>query len=241
MPMGGIGSRFLREGISTPKPLIDLNGKPFFYWATNSIFNYVKVEKLIFVIQKKHCDEYNLDKVILSYYPDALIVVLPHVLNGSLLTGLKGVELIDNSFPVIFNDCDHLFICKSFYDYCKSETRDKCDGALLTFKSNSPKYSYIAKNQYNNVLYTIEKKVVSNDAICGAYYFKNKYVILNNSNQYIKNCNYDECYFSGLYNELIKNNAIIKSFDVDVHISFGTPEELEKAKNNDMFKRWNII
>ena len=241
MPMGGLGSRFLKKGISVPKPLIELNGKPFFYWATNSIFNYVEVEQLVFVIQQRHCEEYNLDKVILSYYPNASIVKISNVLNGALLTGLKGLEVVDNFYPVVFNDCDHLFICKKFYQYCNDRKKMSAfDGALLTFKSNNPGYSYIAKDKLNNVSYTVEKKVVSDDAICGAYYFRDKYIILENYKNYIGNCNYNEYYFSGLYNELIRNNAIVKNFDVDIHISFGTPEELEIAKKNNIFKRWSI-
>ncbi len=229
MPMGGLGSRFLESGIRIPKPLIQLNDKPFFYWATSSIVNYVNIEKLVFVVLQKHCNDYNIDKVILTYFPKASIIKIQNVLNGALLTGLRGLDIINNDMPIVFNDCDHMFICKSFYNYCNS-CDNNLDGAILTFKSNSPKYSYIAKNSLNNVLYTVEKKVVSDEAICGAYYFKNKYIILKNYKKYINNCKYNEYYFSGLYNELIKNNAIIRNFDVDMHISFGTPEELESAQ-----------
>ena len=48
MPMGGRGSRFTREGFNLPKPLIEIHGHPFFYWATQSIKKFIDVEKLIF-------------------------------------------------------------------------------------------------------------------------------------------------------------------------------------------------
>ena len=41
MPMGGAGSRFYKNGYMQPKPLIEINGKPFLYWATMSIKKYV--------------------------------------------------------------------------------------------------------------------------------------------------------------------------------------------------------
>ena len=41
---------------------------------------------------------------------------------------------------------------------------------------------------------------------------------------------------SGVYNIMIKNNAVIKNFTVDKHIPFGTPEEYELAKNKEDFK-----
>ena len=33
MPMGGGGTRFGNMGFELPKPLIELQGRPFFYWA----------------------------------------------------------------------------------------------------------------------------------------------------------------------------------------------------------------
>ena len=37
MPMAGRGSRFNQEGFDLPKPLLEIYGMPFFYWATRSI------------------------------------------------------------------------------------------------------------------------------------------------------------------------------------------------------------
>ena len=34
MPMAGYGSRFKNMGYDVPKPLIEIYGKPFFYWST---------------------------------------------------------------------------------------------------------------------------------------------------------------------------------------------------------------
>ena len=36
LPMAGRGSRFFENGFVCPKPLIEIAGKPFFYWATTS-------------------------------------------------------------------------------------------------------------------------------------------------------------------------------------------------------------
>ena len=43
MPMGGRGYRFFKDGYSMPKPLIELNGKPFFYWSAQSVMKFVDV------------------------------------------------------------------------------------------------------------------------------------------------------------------------------------------------------
>ena len=52
MPMGGNGTRFVNEGFDVPKPLIMLQGKPFFYWAVRSVKKFINVEDIIFVVLK---------------------------------------------------------------------------------------------------------------------------------------------------------------------------------------------
>ena len=76
----------------------------------------------------------------------------------------------------------------------------------------------------------MEKKVISDKAICGAYYFKNKKIFETAVEKYLDNCIYDEYFISGVYNVMIKNNLLIKYFPTDLHISFGTPEEYEESK-----------
>ena len=230
MPMAGGGTRFKKEGIMLPKPLIELDGHPFFFWATQSIAKFIDVDNLIFVVLKEHIENYNIDKEILKYYPSAKLQVIDHVLNGAVLTCLEGIKLIDNDNPILFNDCDHAFLCNSFYKFCENMNFNKIDGALLTFKSNDPRYSYIHLDENDNVIQTMEKKVISDKAICGAYYFKNKDVFKESVDKYLINCNYQEYFVSGVYNIMAEDKMLIKYFLTDLHISFGTPEEWEEAK-----------
>ncbi|MBR1730114.1 MAG: hypothetical protein IJ728_11405 [Selenomonadaceae bacterium] len=37
MPMAGGGTRFNEKGFNIPKPLIEIQNKPFFYWAVQSV------------------------------------------------------------------------------------------------------------------------------------------------------------------------------------------------------------
>lgn len=236
MPMGGAGSRFYKNGYAIPKPLIEIQDKPFLYWSTMSILKYLDVEDITFVVLQEHIDKFSIDKVILKYFENAKIVALPEVLKGAVLTCMEGVAAINDDKPIIFNDCDHMFKCSEFYNYIKNEFNENVDGALLTFLSNDNKFSYLELNEEKNVIRTVEKEVISNHAICGAYYFKNKEIFLQNATEYLQNCNYNEYYVSGVYNIMIKNGAIIKNFTVDKHIPFGTPEEYEIAKDKEDFK-----
>lgn len=237
MPMGGAGSRFFKNGFVMPKPLIEINEKPFFFWATNSISNFVEVEDIIFVVLQQHVDEFQINQKIKEYFPNAKIEIIPELLNGAVLTCMNGVKSINDDLPIVFNDCDHMFICNEFYDYCKNGDFSKLDGALLTFTSTDPKYSFLEMDENDNVINTVEKKAISDKAICGAYYFRNKNLFLECCEQYLKKCNYNEYFVSGVYNVMASKKMKIANFTCDTHIPFGTPDEYYTAEKSDEFRK----
>lgn len=235
-PMGGGGTRFAKNGFSLPKPLIELGDKPFFYWSTASLYDDISDKDLTFVVLQDHIDKFGIDSEIKKYYPDAKIVVIPEILNGAVLTALEGVKDIDDDLPIIINDCDHAFKCYDFSKFINTEDISSVDGALLTFESSDPKYSFLEMDENDNVIHTVEKKAVSTHAICGAYYFRNVETFKKYAERYLKNCDYAEFFMSGVYNEMAKDNLIIKNYTCDYHIPFGTPDEYELAKQEEMFK-----
>lgn len=237
MPMAGKGSRFVKDGYEFPKPLIKIHGKPFFYWATQSVKKFVELESLHFVVLREHEDAFHIIAEIRKYYPEAIISIIPQVLDGAALTCLEGIKTIEDDLPILFNDCDHAFTCQSFNQFCRQAEKVSIDGALLTFSSKEPKYSFLQYNERGNVIKTVEKEVISNDAICGAYYFKNSETFRKATEVYLQECNYQEYFVSGIYNVMAKQGMLIKGFATDLHIPFGTPEEYEEAKKIEGFKR----
>lgn len=236
MPMAGGGTRFKKEGIEVPKPLIDLKEKPFFYWATQSITKFIELESIVFIVLKEHIEKYKIDEEIYKYYPKAKLQVIDKVLNGAVLTCLEGIKLIDNDNPILLNDCDHAFLCEDFYKFCRKNDFNEIDGALLTFTSNNPRFSFVELDEKNNVIKTIEKVAISDKAICGAYYFKNKNIFKEAVDEYLESCDYEEFFVSGVYNVMAEKNLLIKYFLTDEHISFGTPEEYKEAKKYNFDK-----
>ena len=150
---------------------------------------------------------------------------------GAAITALRGAEGLPDGEPLLFNDCDHLFLCRSFNDFCnKGDFAHGPDGALLTFTSDSPAYSYLQYGPDGNVCHTVEKQVVSHDAICGAYYFKDKQTYADACVAYLKNCEYKEFFVSGIYNVLADRGAKVAGFATDLHLPFGTPAEYRAAE-----------
>ena len=77
---------------------------------------------------------------------------------------------------------------------------------------------------------------MSDSAICGAYYFKDKSTFSRAAEIYLKNCRYKEFFVSGVYNVLAGSGKKITTFMTDAHVSFGTPEEYEAAKADTTWK-----
>lgn len=234
MPMAGGGTRFKKEGYLLPKPLIEIEGKPFFYWATLSIIKYVEVEDIHFIVLEEHVKKFSIDRVIKKYFENAIIIVIPEILQGPVLTCLEGVKNVKDNLPVLFNDCDHMFKSQIFNKLINEE-KVEADGILLTFTSTEPQFSYIYYDENGNFKGTVEKEQVSLDAVCGAYYFKNVDIFRIIAQEYLINCNYSEYFMSGLYNIMYKKGLKVKNYNIDFHVEFGTPKEYEKAKFSKMF------
>ena len=239
LPMGGAGSRFYKNGYMQPKPLIEINGKPFFYWASMSIMKYIDIADLTFVVLKQHVDEFKIDKVIEKFFPQARIEILPEILPGPVFTSLKGIESIRDDAPIIFNDCDHMFKCMALNNMLNSQS-ERIDGALLTFESQKPHFSYIRYGVNGDITGTVEKEAVSTHAICGAYYFRSANLFRDIAAEYIKSCPYKETFLSGMYNVMCQHQMYIKDYLVDFHVEFGTPEEYEKAKASKYFHELQV-
>lgn len=234
MPMGGAGSRFFENGYVMPKPLIEINDKPFFYWAVKSILYNIEPLDITFVVLKQHIDEFDIDSRIKHYFPEAKLAEIPQILSGPVFTARVGVDLYNDDYPIIINDCDHMFICSRLVTDLVKEV-ESLDGALLTFESCEPQFSYVKYNADKKIIGTIEKQVVSNHAICGAYYFKNKSLFTQIMDEYIENCPYKEYFISGMYNVMCEKQMFIKDYLLDEHVEFGTPKEYQEALSSPLF------
>lgn len=225
MPMAGRGSRFARGEATLPKPLIDLGGKPFFWWATESVRRLAPVGEMVFVVLKEHVERFAIDAAVRRYYPDAKIVSLPHVTAGAAETAALGVAALESAGPVALCDSDHGFAAGDASGLIAGLRRGT-DAALLCFASSDPAYSYARLGEEGAVAGTVEKQAVSRFAIAGCYLFASPQIYLAAYAGYRGHCPYDEYYVSGVYNHLIAGGGRVAKHVLQRHLSFGTPEEL---------------
>jgi dTDP-glucose pyrophosphorylase len=233
MPMAGRGSRFAREGRPMPKPLIDLHGHPFFYWAVESIARDFEIDQTVFVILAEHARDFGLADAIRQYYPRAKVVALDRVTAGAAETAGIGVEALsgDNAFAV--NDCDHAFRLARPASIAERLRRD-VEGCLVGFRSQNAAYSYVRvagepAGDEIVVRGTVEKQAVSDFAIAGCYFFASSSSFRSAYEAFKSNCPYDELFLSGVYNLLCAQGKSVVYQELAGHVSFGTPEELAQV------------
>lgn len=232
MPMAGEGSRFLNEGWHIPKPLIKLRGIPLFKHAVNSVTLDNIIIKYSFIVRQEHIESYMIDKQIKELFPEANVFPVIKTTRGAVETCLIAEPAIEPDDSIIVMDCDLEFKSKEFVKLIRKILCKPVDevngGVLVSFHSNLPRYSYAEVNQNNLVVRTAEKKVISNHALCGAYFFSSAIGFLNASHKLINESNFKEpeYYVSLLYNYLLDNKETVYIANVDEYYSYGTPEEL---------------
>lgn len=234
MPMAGEGSRFLKEGWRTPKPLIELHGKPLFMRAINS----VKVEgapmKYSFIVRKEHIDLYRIDDQIKDILPDANVFYVEKTTRGAVETCLIAESAISDEDAVLVMDCDLEFRSKGYQagirECLQQPASEASGGMLVSFESDLPRYSYAEVDDKMIVKRTVEKEVISNHALCGAYFFSSAKGFLRAAHLLLDEPVFTkpEYYVSLLYNYLLKDGETIRLATMEEYYSYGTPEELNR-------------
>ena len=230
MPMAGDGSRFAKVGVNTPKPMIEVEGKPMFQYAVEQIG--IEFDEHIFIVRKEH----NIADKVREIYPDAHIIELDHKTEGAACTVLLAREHFKDGSSMFVSNCDQ----HTEWDETIAQIiihQPTVDGLIATFEvpDKDPKWSYAKTDRWHNVLEVAEKNPISTTATTGWYFWKD-------GSMFVKSA-YDmmdaddrfnnEFYLAPVFNYSIKRNATIKIMEVDEMHGLGTPEDLEAWENRD--------
>jgi HAD superfamily hydrolase (TIGR01509 family) len=224
IPMAGAGTRFEKAGYTFPKPLIEVNGKPMIQVVIDNLnidANY------IFVVQKSHNINYNLEAMLNLIVPGCKIVEVDGVTEGAACTCLLARDLINNDNPLFFANSDQFAEWNSS-EFMYKMNESEADGGIVTFESTHPKWSF-AEVVDNVVTRVAEKDPISTHATVGFYYWKKGSDFIKFSEQMInKNIRVNnEFYVCPVFNEAIQDNKKILNFQIDKMWGLGTPEDLE--------------
>lgn len=230
IPMAGAGSRFAQAGYQLPKPLIDVNGIPMI----QKVINNLNIDaNFIFIVQKEHYEKYNLKSYLNLMAPNCQIVLAGDVRYGAAWDTLLAKQFINNDKHLLIANSDQFIewdSCEFMYSMLCSDT----DGGIVTFEASDSKWSYAKVEQDGYVSEVAEKKVISNEATVGIYYWKRGSDYVQCAEQMIsKNIKTNnEFYVCPVFNEAIQNNKRIKTFPIQKMWGLGTPEDLNHFLSN---------
>ncbi len=172
LPMAGRGTRFSNSGYSTPKPFIEILGKPMFLWALKSIAG-LDINKLIIIVLDEHRIKYNLDHLLNCYcnYPFQ-IITLENVTEGQLCSVMEAEPYVNDEEEILIISSDTLVI--SDIGKVIKKNNSNVDGIISTMVSDiGDNWSFVKLDSFENVVAVAEKNRISNNISTGLYYFKN--------------------------------------------------------------------
>lgn len=231
MPMAGLGSRFL-DVTPIPKPLIDVAGRPMFVRAVESI--QLEFTDMIFLVAREH----DIVAQVLEYYPDATVIEIPELTDGTASTLQYAREHWQDGSSIFISNCDQLidYNPTDFYNIMNSDV----DGAIAVFPcpERDPKWSYALCDSVMQVTRVAEKDPISDWATVGWYYFKDGRAFetaVDRMKQADDRVN-GEFYTCPSYNYLL--DAHIQAWPVDRMQGIGTPEDLNEFHSTQGQFNW---
>ena len=228
--MLGLGSRFMKKGIETPKYLLNLAEEKVLYYVIYGFRNLNK-SRFIFLVRKDH-DSYNtkyeIDRIC-NYLDieDFNIIKVDKSTKGQAdSVRLALPYCLINKPLLIFNiDTIHLGLNPDF--------NFKADGMLETFFAEGNHWSFAKVRKNNLVEIVTEKNRISNNCSNGLYFFRNihdfqkSYLELYEKKNSKNIETFKENYIAPMYNIMIKNGMEILNRNVhsDLILTSGIPEE----------------
>jgi len=230
IPMAGAGSRFEKAGYTFPKPLIEVRKKPMIQVVVENLnikANY------IYVVQKSHREQYNLDALLSLITPGCKIVETEGMTEGAACTALLAKEHINSDAPLFFANSDQ-FVEWDSNEFMYKMNETNADGGIVSFTATHPKWSFAKINEQGLVTEVAEKNPISDIATVGYYYWKHGSDFVKYAEQMInKNVRVNnEFYVCPVFNEAIGDGKQIRTFNVDGMWGLGTPEDLNYYLEN---------
>lgn len=225
IPLAGKGQRFKDVGYDLPKPLIEVNGKTM---IENVLDNLALPGNYHFIILKEHDEKYGLKNVLKSMKQGCEVIEIEEVTCGQACSCLLAKEFINNETPLLIANSDQIMDWEPA-DFILS-INPYYDGIIFTFTDDGKNNSYVKLDNNGYVTEVAEKRVISNIATCGVYYFRKGADFVYAAEKMIQDGEKvnNEYYVCPTYAELIKEDKKIVTYHVDGHYPIGTPEDLTK-------------
>ncbi|MDB4916569.1 MAG: nucleotidyltransferase [Gemmatimonadetes bacterium] len=228
VPMAGRGSRFADRGVETPKPLIEVHGRPMIAWALDGIRDILaSASRVIFVALREHDGRFALASMLPALGgPNSQVVFIDAVTEGQLCTVLAADEHLDMGSDLLVASCDTYVVSPLARDIA-ARTPD-CHGIISVADLPGDRWSFARTDDAGRVVEVAEKVRISNHASTGLYYFSSARELVDIAHGMIarQEKTRGEYYVIPVYEKLIaQGHRVDISVASEMH-DMGTPEAM---------------
>ena len=229
IPMAGKGSRFAVAGYGVAKPFIQIQDTMMIEYVLKGLA--ILNTNAVLVIRKQHEEEYITQLKFLQERYNIIWTSVEGDTAGATCSALAARHVVqDKRRPVLFADCDNIFLQQNLSDFIADAEKRELDGSLLTFPSASDAFSYVRLNENKMAQALQEKQVISPHALAGAYYFSSFEMFEDNAIDMLiyGDAVKQEYYMSQVYNHALRKQARIGIWEVRASeiTCLGTPEQM---------------
>lgn len=244
IPMAGEGKRFSEAGYQKSKPAIPTYDRrsgekvPMVVCATMDL-PYVGLgggANLIYVDRDFHRNG-GVEDEIRKFYPDARFINVGHLTEGQASTCLLAEPFINNDEELLIAGCDNgMEYSVSAFD----RERQEADVLVFTYRNNEcvmdnpDAYGWMDVDGNNRVLGTSIKKALSDNpmqdhAVVATFWFKHGRIFVDAAKKMIREGDRikNEFYVDQTIRHILQLGHIVKVFEIDRYIGWGTPEDYE--------------
>ncbi|MBA2706138.1 MAG: glycosyltransferase family 2 protein [Blastocatellia bacterium] len=214
VPMAGRGRRFQEAGYKVPKALLNVGNKPMINQVVDNITP-KEVHRFLLISRAD----------VRPRIKNGQVICLNHETNGAVNTMLEVENLIGREDPLLIANCDQLLLGFDVQDFIDKSA----DCSVVVTKHDNPHHSYAKVGKDHLVTEVAEKKVISDKAIAGVYFYKKAKYFFEGARQMIdKDLRVNgEFYNSPVFNEIIANDLTVNTYEIkpETWQAIGTPEE----------------
>lgn len=250
VPMAGRGQRFVDQGYSDPKPLIDVAGRPMIQRVLECL---PRPSSRVLVAQREHAAASRFRDLVGALPSRTQVVELEDVTEGQAITARLGVldgdlARLDLARPLLFAPCDTGYL----YDLAVwQEHEQTSDDELIVWSARDhlpalwrpQMYGWLHVSADGLVRRVAVKQLVEGVAaaeqqvVTGSFWFPNAHTFLREVEALVADDDRvnGEFYLDTIARRMVERGARVRAFTVDKYLPWGTPEELKT------FNYWNEV
>jgi NDP-sugar pyrophosphorylase family protein len=236
IPIAGTNPFFPPEEYAYPRPLIQVGSRSMIDWVIDNLKSVASDAHFFFVVPEEEARNFSYENVFnLLTGGRCETIILKRPTGGALCSCLCAIDRIPPDEPLVIANSDQIINADLSKIIKYFEAKD-ADGGVISFESVHPRWSYVSVEPDSQVTYAAEKRVISNQAIAGFYYFRRADTFFKAAEEAIAN-NAElngKYYISASLNEAVLAGKKIYAANIsnDRYHSFYHPKQIESFERS---------